>query len=163
MPASLPRRVSWRPLRAWIPGCGSRAAVCVAGACLSKAGSPRLRKALYFPALAALRYNPAIAALRARSACGRQGEEADRGCGDAQAVADCLRRSEKRHALRCGGLHGRVPRREKADRNGAITGLRRLTNNTVSHLRHTERRAEERSVASGAARVIPLACLAPVH
>lgn len=35
-------------------------------ACLSKAGSPRLRKALYFPALAALRYNPAIAALRAR-------------------------------------------------------------------------------------------------
>lgn len=35
-------------------------------ACLSKAGSPRLRKALYFPALAALRFNPAIAALRAR-------------------------------------------------------------------------------------------------
>lgn len=35
-------------------------------ACLSKAGSPRLRKSLYFPALAALRYNPAIAALRAR-------------------------------------------------------------------------------------------------
>jgi transposase len=34
--------------------------------CLSKAGSPRLRKALYFPALAALRFNPAIAALRAR-------------------------------------------------------------------------------------------------
>ena len=35
-------------------------------ACLSKAGSPRLRKSLYFPALAALRFNPAIAALRAR-------------------------------------------------------------------------------------------------
>jgi transposase len=35
-------------------------------ACLSKAGSPRLRSALYFPALAALRFNPAIAALRAR-------------------------------------------------------------------------------------------------
>lgn len=35
-------------------------------ACLSKAGSPRLRKALYFPALAALRFNPAIAALRQR-------------------------------------------------------------------------------------------------
>ena len=35
-------------------------------ACLSKAGSPRLRKALYFPALAALRFNPAVAALRAR-------------------------------------------------------------------------------------------------
>ncbi len=34
--------------------------------CLSKAGSPRLRKALYFPALAALRFNPAIAALRQR-------------------------------------------------------------------------------------------------
>ena len=35
-------------------------------ACLSKAGSSRLRSALYFPALAALRFNPAIAALRAR-------------------------------------------------------------------------------------------------
>ena len=35
-------------------------------ACLSKAGSSRLRKALYFPALAALRFNPAIADLRAR-------------------------------------------------------------------------------------------------
>ena len=35
-------------------------------ASLSKAGSPRLRKALYFPAMAALRFNPAVAALRAR-------------------------------------------------------------------------------------------------
>lgn len=35
-------------------------------ACLSKAGSPRLRRALYFPALAALRFNPAIASLRQR-------------------------------------------------------------------------------------------------
>jgi transposase len=33
---------------------------------LSKAGSPRLRKALYFPAMTALRFNPAIAALRQR-------------------------------------------------------------------------------------------------
>ena len=34
--------------------------------CLSKAGSPCLRKALHLPALAALRFNPAVAALRRR-------------------------------------------------------------------------------------------------
>ena len=33
---------------------------------LSKAGSPRLRRALYFPAMAAMRFNPAVAALRQR-------------------------------------------------------------------------------------------------
>ena len=33
---------------------------------VSKAGSPRLRRALYFPAMAALRFNPAVAALRQR-------------------------------------------------------------------------------------------------
>ena len=35
-------------------------------ACLSKVGSPRLRKALFYPAMVALRFNPVLAALRAR-------------------------------------------------------------------------------------------------
>lgn len=43
--------------------------------CLSKAGSPRLRRALYFPAMAALRFNPAVAALRQRLlAAGKPGK-----------------------------------------------------------------------------------------
>ena len=43
---------------------------------ISRRGSGRLRKALYFPAVTALRYNPLIAALgerlRAKGLCGKQ-------------------------------------------------------------------------------------------
>ena len=35
-------------------------------ACLSKVGSPRLRKALFYPAMVALRFNPVLAALHTR-------------------------------------------------------------------------------------------------
>jgi transposase len=42
---------------------------CVRGrTSLSKVGSPRLRKALYFPAIAALRFNPLVRALGKRLA-----------------------------------------------------------------------------------------------
>lgn len=66
---SSPKQGRWLPLRALCPGfvtpvprCGS-----VRGrAALSKRGSSRLRRALYFPAMTALRFNPLVRALRDR-------------------------------------------------------------------------------------------------
>ena len=61
---------------------------------LSKIGTSRLRKALYLPALTALRVNPTIQAMRGRLQGGRQAANGDRRGRHAEADPPRLRRAQ---------------------------------------------------------------------
>lgn len=67
---------------------------------LSKVGSPRLRKCLYFPAMTALRWNPAHQGVRFAVIGSGQAQDADTWSGDAKAAAPGLRSSQVRKTLR---------------------------------------------------------------
>ena len=93
-------RVRWQPMRAWCHVSANREVPCRGRVRLSKIGNARLRRALYFPAITALRCSPFFQAWAEGLAEARQKQDECHLRGDAQARTSRLWSVEVREAIR---------------------------------------------------------------
>jgi transposase len=108
---------------------------------LAKTGNSRVRRALYLPAIVAMRHNPVGRAFAERLRARGKTSDGNRRCGDAQATPPDLRGAQVRAALRSSSRHGGVSAFStpggSRQRNGASpqernSGALALTFKTVS-------------------------------